>query len=186
VTQAGEEPQPGLVWYVAYGSNLSAARFDYYVQRCRDTSAPRRWEAVEVPHRMLFARRSARWDDAGVAFLDLLPTPGVGTLGRAWLVTAEQFADVLALECGVPVGSVEVPTLDTAYAVIHPGHWYGCVLPLGRHEGWPMVTFTDETAAGRAPNGPGAAYRAVIAEGLAETHGLDPVEAEAYITRHSA
>ncbi len=174
-----------LVWYVGYGSNLSSSRFGRYVARCRDTAPPRRWEAVEVPHRLLFARESSTWGGGGVAFLDPAPTPGARTRGRAWLVTLDQFADVLAQECGLPVGSVEVPALDGGLVVAHPDHWYGCVVPLGPLDGWPMVTFTDEGAAGLVAGAPGPAYRAVIAEGLAEAHGLSPADAEAYITRHS-
>jgi len=102
------------------------------------------------------------------------------------LLTAEQFCDVAALECGLPVGSVELPPLDAGCVTAYPGHWYGCILPLGRLDAWPMVTFTDEAVAVRVANSPGAAYRAVIAAGLAETHGLTPVEADAYISRHSA
>lgn len=174
-----------FAWYVAYGSNLSAARFGRYLERCRDPAEPWRWAAVEVPHRLLFARESRHWGGGGVAFLHPETSPGAGTMGRAWLLTREQFADVLAQECGLAVGSVEILDLEPGCLVAGPGHWYGCVVPLGRLEGWPMVTFTDETAADLVPGRPGAAYRAVLAEGLAETHGLSPDEADAYIARHS-
>ena len=191
IAASGDRPVPGgdwlaaFAWYVGYGSNLSAARFRRYLDGCRDRSQPWRWAPVEVPHRLLFARESSRWGGGGVAFLDPAATPGVHTLGRAWLVTWEQFTDVLAQECGLPIGSVRVPVLDTVRIIAHPGHWYGCIVPLGPLEGWPMVTFTDEAAAGLVEGGPGPAYRAVIAEGLAEAHGLTPAEAEAYITSHS-
>lgn len=174
-----------FTWYVGYGSNLSEARFGRYLAGCRDTTPPWRWAAVEVPHPLLFARESRTWGGGGVAFLDPLPTPDVRTLGRAWLVTWEQFADVLAQECGLPVGSVEVPVLEQVCVVAHPGLWYGCIIPLGSLEGWRMVTFTDETAADLVLAGPGPSYRAVLAEGLAESHGLSPAEADAYIARHS-
>jgi len=170
---------------VAYGSNLSSARFRRYLDRCRDPSEPEQWAAVEVPHRLMFARESSTWGGGGVAFLDPAATPGERTRGRAWLVTGEQFADVLAQECGLPVGSVTVPELDGGSVVARPGHWYGCVVPLGWHEGWPMVTFTDEAAAGLVAGGPGPAYRAVVKEGLAEAHHLTDDEADAYIARHS-
>jgi len=176
---------PHLVWYIAYGSNLSSARFGQYLERCRDTTGPRRWAALEVPHRLLFARTSSRWGGGGVAFLDPLPTLGVRTRGRGWLVTWEQFADVLAQECGLPVGSLDATALPVATLIAHPGHWYGCIVPLGRHDGWPMVTFTDEAAADLVPSGPGPAYRAVITEGLAEAYGLTSEEAAAYIATHS-
>ena len=181
----GGDWMSAFAWYVGYGSNLSSARFDRYLAGCRDTTPPWRWTPVEVPHRLLFARESSRWAGGGVAFLDPEPTPGARTLARAWLVTWEQFTDVLAQECGLPVGSVAVPVLETVRVVPHPGHWYGCVVPLGRREGWPMVTFTDEAAAALIQGGPGPAYRAVIAEGLAEAHGLTPAEVDEYIARHS-
>jgi len=191
VAAGGDRSVPGgdwlaaFAWYVSYGSNLSSGRFRRYLDHCRDKSEPWRWAAVEVPHRLLFARDSTTWGGGGVAFLDPAATPGARTLGRAWLVTWDQFADVLAQECGLPVGSVEVPALDAGCVITRPGHWYGCVVPLGRHEGWPMVTFTDEAGADLLPTGPGAAYRAVVSEGLAEAHGLSAVEAAAYIARHS-
>lgn len=174
-----------FVWYVAYGSNLSSARFARYLAGCRDSTPPWRWAPVEVAHRLLFARTSERWEGGGVAFLDPEPTVDAHTLGRAWLVTREQFADVLAQECGLPVGTVEMPALDGGCVVSYPDHWYGCVVPLGRREGWPMVTFTDESAAGLVLSPPGPAYRAVVAQGLAETHGLTPAEADAYVALHA-
>lgn len=174
-----------LVWYVAYGSNLSSARFHRYLDGCRDPTPPRRWAAVEVSHRLLFARQSSTWGGGGVAFLDPIPDAGAGTLGRAWLVTWGQFADVLAQECGLPVGSVELPALDAGPVVVRAGHWYGCIVPVGRRAGRPMVTFTDEAAAEQVAGGPSPAYRAVVAEGLAETHGLSPAEVDSYIARHT-
>jgi len=192
VAATGERLVPGgdwlgaFVWYVGYGSNLSSDRFGRYLDRCRDRIRPWRWAAVEVPHRLLFARASTTWGGGGVAFLDPEPTFGTRTLGRAWLLTRGQFADVLAQECGLPVGSVEVPALDGGCVIAHPGHWYGCVVPLGWREGWPMVTFTDEGAASQVAGGPAPSYRAVIAQGLAEAHGLTPAAADAYIARHSA
>lgn len=191
VAATGERHVPGddwlgaFVWYVAYGSNLSADRFHRYLERCRDVTPPWRWAPVEVPHRLLFARQSSRWGGGGVAFLDPLPTVGATTLGRAWLLTREQFADVLAQECGLPIASVEVPDLGAGFVIAQPDHWYGCVVPLGRHQGWPLVTFTDEGAVALVPGRPGPAYRAVVALGLSETHGLTADEAEAYIARHA-
>ncbi len=174
-----------FVWYVGYGSNLSSERFAHYIARCRDTTAPRRWAGVEIPHRLIFARESVRWRGGGVAFLDPDSAEGERTLARAWLVTWEQFSDVLAQECGLPVGSIEAPEeLDAAF-MSRPGHWYGCVVHVGDLEGWPMVTFTDEAAGGLELRPPGPRYRDEILKGLAETHGLSEDEAAAYMARHS-
>lgn len=173
------------MWYVGYGSNLSASRFARYVAECRDATPPERWAAVELAHRLIFARESRTWGGGGVAFLDPVETPGERTLGRAWLVTGEQFADVLAQECGLAVGSIEVPEGIGTAGLSRPGHWYGCVVNLGMHEGWPMFTFTDEAAGALELRPPGPAYRVVIIEGLAESHGLSLDEGAAYLARHT-
>ena len=191
VGRPGDRLVPGgdwltaFAWYVGYGSNLATSRFTGYLAGCRDSTPPWRWAAVEVPHRLVFARESVRWGGGGIAFLDPEPTPGVRTLGRAWLVTWAQFADVLAQECGIPVGTVEAPTLLGAEYIPHPDHWYGCAVHLGEREGWPMVTFTDAVAGTLALQDPGPAYRAVIIEGLGESHGLSVEAAAAYVDRNS-
>ncbi len=182
---AGGDWLGAFAWYVGYGSNLATSRFAHYLCGCRDTTPAWRWAPVEVPQRLVFARTSEPWGGGGVAFLDPAPTPGVRTLGRAWLVTWEQFADVLAQECGLPVGSVEATALLAAGSVPYPGHWYGCVVRLGHREGWPMITFTDEAAGALELCPPGSGYRAVVIEGLAEAHGLSAEEAAAYVARHS-
>jgi gamma-glutamylcyclotransferase (GGCT)/AIG2-like uncharacterized protein YtfP len=193
IAASGSRPVPGgdwiggFTWYVGYGSNLSAARFRRYLDGCRDRSEPWRWAPVEVRHRLLFARQSTRWGGGGVAFLDPSPDPAERTLGRGWLLTWEQLADVQAQECRLAPGSVEVPVVDQEAepVVTVPDRWYGCLLPLGQLDGWPMVTVTDAGAAALPPNPPGPAYRAVIARGLVETHGLTTAEADAYLARHS-
>jgi gamma-glutamylcyclotransferase (GGCT)/AIG2-like uncharacterized protein YtfP len=191
IAASGDRPVPGgdwiggFTWYVGYGSNLCSARFRRYLDGCRDRSEPWRWAPVEVPHRLLFARESPRWGGGGVAFLDPSAEPAARTLGRAWLLSSEQLADVMAQECGLPVGSIKVPAVGATPVVARPDRWYGCIVPLGRLDGWPMVTLTDAGAARLAPNPPGPAYRAAVAGGLAETHGLTPADAVAYIARHS-
>ena len=96
-----------LVWYVAYGSNLSRARFACYLEGgtpigashtyagCRDRSAPHDTAALRIPGRLGFAGESLVWG-GGVAFLD--PDARGEVVGRGYLITTEQLDDVAGQE----------------------------------------------------------------------------------------
>jgi hypothetical protein len=156
-----------LVWYAAYGSNLLRARFLAYLEGgsfeggppergCADPSPPRDEAAMTIRHRRYFAYEAARWGGGGVAFVD--PYVRGTTLGRAYLVTEEQFADVLAQENGWP----DRTPIDQG--------WYRCVLGMGEHDGVPLRTITSlDRGPLRAAAPP---YLDVIRRGEAETKEL--------------
>ncbi|MEM9612956.1 MAG: histone deacetylase [Actinomycetota bacterium] len=205
-----------LVWYAAYGSNLLAARFAVYLTGgpvphrprpttqagARDPSPPRRWERAELPHELLFAGASPGWGGGGVAFLDPRAQAAgeAPTLGRSWLITAEQFEDVFRQENGMgvpgsdahpgsgPGARVEVgdgPLFDVADLapgehIDVAGRWYGRVLRLADGpDGRPVATFTT----GDPDHPPSAAaqppYLRTVGLGLIETWGLDADDAAA-------
>ena len=95
------------IWYVAYGSNLAAARLACYLEGgcppggsrvnpgARDRTLPTRSEPVDLPGTTYFAGRSPQWG-GGVAFYD--PDEPGRTAARAFLVTAGQLADIAAQE----------------------------------------------------------------------------------------
>ena len=95
------------VWYVSYGSNMSAARLAAYLEGgrppggsrahpgARDRTPPARSIPVDLPGSLYFAGESPQWG-GGVAFYDH-DTPGF-TAARGYLVTAGQFADIAAQE----------------------------------------------------------------------------------------
>ncbi len=183
------------VWYVAYGSNLAWSRFRCYLEGglapgatgtpqppARDPRPPADDTVVELHHRLWFRGRSVRWEGGGVAFLDPTPhtaPPGRPTVGRAWRIGADQFADVARGESGADrVVEVDLERLTAAGRVeVHPGRRYGTALLLGHHDdGRPLVTVTCATLDLAGPaNPPGAAYRAIIDTGLAEM-GRPPLE----------
>lgn len=136
-----------MIWYVAYGSNLLLARFRVYLSRSRDPGDPRAQRRVTLPYDRYFAREwSDRWGLGGVAFLDVT-APGEA-LGRAYLVTDEQFEDVHAAE----------------------GRWYDLLVELDPIDGVPARTFTGSE---RLPdNPPGDAYRRTVEAGEDETRRL--------------
>ena len=180
------------VWYVAYGSNLSRERFCHYIrggqpdgsQRhlpgCRDTSDPLDSFGVLIDGGVYFAGHSSGWR-AGIAFYD--PHSRGQVAARAYLVTAEQFVDVLAQETRQSPGI----TLDLAPAFRGARYskgvgGYSMLIRVGEHREVPLMTFTrdPDTVPGLAA--PSAAYLATMATGLREAHGWSPMQIHRYLS----
>lgn len=178
------------VWYAAYGSNLHWPRFRCYLQGgrapgglrvhapCRDPRPPRCAVAATLPFPLFFAGASPTWG-GGVAFLD--PTRrDATTLVRLYLLTREQFADVVAGEGHHP--RVRLPGRQAAapaHYTVAPGR-YGTVVACGQRDARAILTVTGSPA-GAAPAAPRPAYVRMLAAGLAETHGLSPRETADYL-----
>jgi hypothetical protein len=174
------------VWYLAYGSNMSADRFTCYLaggrppgalrsyEGCRDRTPPGQDVGVHLPGRLRFGGVSTVWGGA-LAFYDRTAD---GTLSaRAYQVTFGQFSDVVAQEARQ---EVEADLVATAHGVWRaPSSVYESVTRVGEREGIPILSFTSarpgETAAPSAP------YLRTILQGLAETFGWSPEEAAAYL-----
>jgi hypothetical protein len=148
-----------LVWYVAYGSNLSQDRFACYLQGgqpagarrsypgCRDRTPPREVVGLRIPGRVNFGGVSRVWG-GGLAFLD---TGADGeAVARGYLIGTDQLDEVFALE----------RRYDTQSTV-------------GDREGLPMVALTSSEH--HEPAAPSAAYLRTILSGL--TDGLLKVDA---------
>jgi hypothetical protein len=187
------------VWYVAYGSNLGTHRFGCYLAGgrprggartypgCRDRSGPGGEFSFEHPGALVFAGRSGVWG-GGMAFFDL---DGSGSVAcRAYLVTTEQFGDVVAQEMRHPPGGRFAQALARESSAIGelqamgPGH-YETVLRLGARDGVPMLTVTAGDVAALGLAAPSAAYLRAIAVGLREAHGWDDARIAAYLSAAS-
>lgn len=148
-----------LVWYVCYGSNLLHERFMTYIEggRCRfngraypgcsDKTPPILSKPTYIPYELYFGNESSSWDSCGAAFLDL-EKEGL-TLGRAYLITREQYEQVWDIEGRGP-------------------NWYCNEIDLGSSAGIPIVTFTNKTR--RKKNFPSNEYLDTMRAGLAETY----------------
>jgi cation transport regulator ChaC len=174
-----------LVWYAAYGSNLSRARFECYLRGgtpdgathrfpgCRDPSDPRDDRPYELGAELVFGGTSQTWG-GGVAFV--VPSDSATAKARLYLVTLEQFADVVAqenwLECGVIA-------LEPPYAAEIADCLYGVVVPVGSLEGNPILTVTQVTHTQASP--PTIAYLRHIAVGLREAHAMSSGEIVDYL-----
>ena len=178
------------VWYVAYGSNMKAARFGCYLSGgrpsgasrtytgSRDTSPPRRHLGIRLPGGLVFSGSSTVWG-GGIAFYD---THGHGELAaRAYLITFGQLSDVVAQEGRRPVGA------DLALDRAKDRRWvvssraYETLLHVRDHEGVPMLTITS--AVHLEPTAPSAAYLGTMLEGLRETFGWSVAERVDYLLR---
>ena len=180
------------VWYASYGSNLLEDRFLTYLRGgpvpitgriqhgARDASDPLDSRPYRIDRPMSFGGESKGWNGGGVAFVDPHEVIADDTLGRAWLLTEEQLADVWAQENGETVG----PDLDVA-ALVDGGSldlgrgWYRRLAYLGMLDGLPVATITCETLP--PLNAAGPAYLEVVGRGLMATWDWSPEAVAEYL-----
>lgn len=184
-------PRPGIrdpVWYVAYGSNMCAARFHCYLAGgrpvgarrtyagCRDRTPPARRVATVLPGRLVFAGRSTVWG-GGMAFYD--PAAAGQLAARAYTLSFGQLLDVVAQEIRHPVGSALVPGERVGHGWALPSGVYETLLHVGDLDGLPMFTLTSLRAL--EPRTPSAPYLRTVLAGLAETFGCTAEQRAAYL-----
>jgi hypothetical protein len=184
------------VWYVAYASNLGTDRFRCYLAGgrpdgglrtypgCRDTADPAGVFSFERPGSLLFAGSSGVWG-GGMAFYD--PDAPGSVACRGYLVTVEQFGDVVAQEMRHPPGGEFARTLAAVLPQVEELHSMGTgryetVLRLGVHHGVPLVTVTNGDVRALGLAAPSAPYVRSIATGLRESHGWDDGRIARYLT----
>jgi len=183
------------VWYVSYGSNLSADRLACYLEGgcppggsrtnpgARNSSLPARSVPVDLPGTLYFAGESPQWG-GGVAFYDH-ETPGFAA-ARAYLVTAEQFADIARQEMyrvpqhGDPLEEVVLNPLDGGRHILGPGR-YETLVEVGTCDALPLLTFTSPHGSDHVEHSqPAPAYLAMLGDGLRESRGWDEQQVTAY------
>ena len=188
-----------LVWYASYGSNLKRQRFMCYIQGgkpegrtepnqgCRDKTPPIDSKPVSLNFDLYFAGKSKSWGGGGVAFIREGTKESL-TLGRMYLITYEQFNDVVMQENDKCVnGELYVPRFQQLVqqreSVLPDKPWYGKLLNVGTEGGHPIVTFTTPITDLRPnPNDPSEEYLNTIASGLRETYPkMTDTEITAYL-----
>lgn len=153
--ERGPDGRPAKVYYASYGSNLYHDRMNVYIAGgspnngkttyagSRDKTPIEGSIPVALPGTVHYAGDSHVWS-GGVAFLD---TASRGkSLGRAHLITAEQFDDVVFQESNAgqnPDGSkVDLNATIANSRTVGKG-LYGTLQHVGDHNGVPVVTFTS-------------------------------------------
>jgi len=140
---------------------------------CRDSREPDRVIGLDVPGGLVFAGESGVWG-GGMAFYD---SHAAGRAAcRAYLVTADQFADVAAQEMRRSSGgefAQELAGLLMDVASVHTmgSGRYETITRLGMRDGAPMFTVTNGDVASLELAAPSAPYLRWISAGLRESQG---------------
>ena len=180
------------IWYVAYGSNLSRERFCYYLRGgrpdgierdypgCRNASDELDSFGLMITGSVYFAGHSSAWR-AGMAYYDASATGEVAA--RAYLITTEQFVDVLAQETRRSPGL----TLDLGPVFRGERHCsgvggYPVLVRVGERDGLPLVAFTRDRRTALASVAPSESYLAAMAMGLREAHRWSEVQIDRYLS----
>lgn len=173
-----------LVWYAAYGSNLSEERFLYYINGgtpvgatrkytpCSDLTPPRETRPYEINFEMFFARHADSWS-GGIAFIENVQDNEIKTLAKLYLISKTQF-NHLAKEETQTAGLINIDfeqAKNEGRTVFKRPSWYGLVLFLGHVENIPVFTFTEERTIENFTK-PSEKYLMTIASGLRQAHNL--------------
>ena len=181
------------LWYVAYGTNLSRSRFLVYLQGgrpaggvrehpgSRDPIAPERDVALLLPGGLRFVGVSSIWG-GGMAIYDADADGEVAA--RAYLITAEQFVDILAQEMRLEPGlDVDLaPVYEIGWHSLGPGR-YQTLGHLGIRDDLPMLTFTSANVRDHPVHPPSEGYLRTMALGLRESHGWTSAQIGGYLSR---
>lgn len=185
------------IWYASYGSNLSKSRFYCYIKGgkpegsninesgCRDKSLPLEDKKIILNNELLFVEKSKRWGNKGVAVLDTKIQPSIKTYGRMYLITKDQFIDVVKQENGIKVEeslNLHFPEhVNGNSKVLFKDKRYGRIVYVGKDSGYPIFTFTTSAPIENSIiNQPSEEYLKMIANGLYETYKLNAVEIAKY------
>jgi hypothetical protein len=161
---------------------------------CRDKHDPIESRAIPFNLELYFAGRSNTWPrkekdrdvPGGIAFIRENSERGPA-LGRMYLITDEQFNDVVLQENDkTPDGNRYVPVFEQLVgrreSPLDDDPLYGKILNIGSKEGRPILTFT--TARRLTLNEPSENYLKVIASGIKETYsGMSDDDIVAYLYR---
>jgi len=152
------------VWYAAYGSNINKSRFMEYIERCSDKTPPVKEKQYIFSNPIYFANRSGRWDNKGVAFLDIEQQGKA--YGKMYLITEEQLEQIHVLEGNGP-------------------NWYNQMVQIGFEEGLPIKTIIHTPRYINAVS-PALDYLNVIKKGMIETYPLlSETEIDVYLLEAS-
>ena len=158
-----EEGLIPYIWYASYGSNISSARFQEYLQRCGGNVAETESRPYTTQGTLYFAAESDKWGRGkGVAFFD--ETASGKVLMRIYKITRDRFRDVQRME----------------------GPKYSRRVTLGFIDDVPVYTFTSPEKR-EDIHAPSLKYVQTILKGLKEIHSDVPETVLlAYLFKHGA
>lgn len=183
------------LWYACYGSNLLAERFRCYIgggrpknakrvyPGCTNKEFPEKSKPVKIPGELYFAKTSKTWSGGGAGFIRPDENTAEETLGRMYLITREQFIELvqqeIKFEGDFHIDLDEVRNKD--FLDMQNNSWYGKILYLGKEEEHSIFTFTNEKYLEKEINAPHPFYLKIIIEGLKETYKMTNLEIQEYL-----
>lgn len=188
-----DEDGSQLVWYAAYGSNLLASRLAHYLEGgrapgasrdhrgARDGSPPRTTRPTTLDHELYFAGTS-RLFGGGIAFID--PTRSGTTHARCYLITHDQFEDLVAQENGRDTTAIDLSAMAVGNAHALGEGRYETIVHCGEVDAIPAFTFTSAPGRREHSSAPSESYLSLIVAGLEETHRLGDRGTVDYLYSH--
>ncbi|SHF79941.1 hypothetical protein SAMN05444483_102420 [Salegentibacter echinorum] len=187
-----EEPK---VWYACYGSNLLKERFSCYIgggqpanakrvyPGCTNKTLPKESKRIIINRELYFAKSSKTWSGGGAGFIKSNYEDNVETLGRMYLITEQQFVDLVQQEIKFE-GHFDIDlkkVIREGFLDMKNNSWYGQIIYLGNEDSYPIYTFTNEDYLADDINAPHEFYLKIIIEGLKETYAMNNAEIETYL-----
>lgn len=171
------------IWYASYGSNILEERFLCYIQGGQpkgsaktydgssDKSLPIDKEEIFINSELYFAKKSKSWDNGGVGFIKTNFDPKHQTLARMYLITKEQFIDIVKQETEND-GELNInfdKALIDGSLIFKEGSWYGNLIYIGTQYDYPIFTFTNQDNLTPTTK-PNENYLRTIINGIQETY----------------
>ena len=187
-----EEPK---VWYACYGSNLLKERFSCYIgggrpananrvyPGCTNKTLPEKSKGITINGELYFAKSSKTWSGGGAGFIKSDFDKNIKTLGRMYLITQQQFVDLVQQEIKFE-GDFDIDlqqVIKNRSLDMKNNSWYGKIIYLGEDEDCPIFTFTNEDYLKNEINSPHEFYLKIIIDGLKETYQMSDAEIETYL-----
>ncbi|MDR7236883.1 hypothetical protein [Neobacillus drentensis] len=177
------------VWYASYGSNINADRFLCYIKGgqpegssqveigCKDATLPLDESTFTIERPLYFAKEAVRWETQGVAFIGLHEDKENRTYSKKYLITVEQFLDVVKQENNGIDFEIDLKEVKRKGSKVFQHYsWYGNILFLGDEGGFPIYTFTAPWDINDVEwNKPSHAYLKTIIKGLSKDYIDDEI-----------
>lgn len=110
---------------------------------CKDPSLPIASSTFTMNFPLYFAKEAVKWESKGVAFIGLTSEPDVETYSKKYLITLEQFEEIVSQENnGLEIDLNLDEVMKDRSVIFRANAWYGNILYLGEEKGHPIFTFT--------------------------------------------